>query len=110
MPEPQSETIDTTVEVVGVTNIKTVGEAAAYYTAQAMGNSVSHGKRLDILAETALAKAIEGIQTLDAETAIATQKLLSGNDLAQQLASLGSAIAQIQQSMKGAGNTPPVTP
>ena len=109
MAEPVNETLDAAVEAVNVANVKTIAEAGAFFMAQAMGNHVSHGKRLDILAENALAKAVEGIQTLDAAESTAIQKLLSGNDLAQTMSSLGTAIAQLQQLMKGAQSTPPET-
>lgn len=45
---------------------------------------------------------------------VAEQKVLSGNDLAQQLAQLqsmlGSLIPAMQAAAKGSGNIPPVTP
>ena len=110
MAEPISETVDTVVETVAVTNIKTVGEMAAWSTAQAMKDHVSHSKRLDILAETYLSRALKSADEVDPEQAAATLKLLTGNDLAQTLSSFGAVVAQLQQIVKGAQTTPPVTP
>lgn len=45
----------------------------------------------------------------DPTDAVSKQKILSGNDLVQQLGQLGSLIAQLQQTMKGAQSTPPET-
>lgn len=109
MPEPVSETIDTVVEAVAVTNIKTIAEMAAWTTAQSMKDAVSHAKRVDVLAETYLARALKTADEVDPEQAAATVKLLTGNDLGQIMASLGAVISQLQQVMKGAQTTPPVT-
>lgn len=116
MPEPISETVDTAMEAVAVANVKTVAEMAAWSTAQVMAshaqavsNAVSHQKRLDILAEQYLAKAMKGADEVDPSEAAATLKLLTGNDLANTMSALGTAIAQIQQLVKGAQTTPPVT-
>lgn len=45
----------------------------------------------------------------DPTDAVSKQKILSGNDLVQQLGQLGTLIAQLQQSMKGSQTTPPET-
>ena len=110
MAEPVSETIDTVVEAVSVSNIKTVAEMSAWSTAQSMKDHVSHAKRLDILAETYLSRALKSADEVDPEQAAATLKLLTGNDLAQTLSSFGAVVAQLQQIVKGAQTTPPVTP
>jgi len=109
MAEPVSETIDTVVEAVSVSNIKTVAEMSAWSTAQAMKDHVAHSKRLDILAETYLARALKSADEVDPEQAAATLKLLTGNDLAQTLSSFGAVVAQLQQIVKGAQTTPPAT-
>jgi len=121
MPEPSNETVDLAMEAVSVGNIKTIAEMAAFATAQSMKHSVEHANRLNILAETYLARALKGADEVDTSEAVANIKLLTGNDIAQQNTAIGSAlaqvqsqlgamVAQIQQLMKGAGNTPPVTP
>lgn len=100
---------DEIVESVGINNIKTLGESVAFYTAQQMGNTVSHQKRVDVLAETLLSVACKGLLEVDPAEAVSTLKMLTGDDIGQKLASLGSVIASIQQTMKGAQTTPPVT-
>lgn len=109
MPEPLSETVDTIVEALAVTNLKTVGEMAAWSVAQAMKDHVAHSKRLDILAETYLSRALKSADEVDPEQAAATLKLLTGNDLAQTMSSLGAMVGSLQQMIKGAQTTPPNT-
>jgi hypothetical protein len=53
-------------------------------------------KRTDIIAEAATAASVQGIQ--------------ASGGLATTVASLGSVVADLQQFVKAAGNTPPVTP
>ena len=109
MAEDVMTTVDAAVEAVNVANVKTIAEMAAWSTAQSMKDHVSHAKRLDILAETYLARALKSADEVDPEQAAATLKLLTGNDLAAGLASLGTVIAQLQQVVKGAQTTPPAT-
>lgn len=109
MPEVVNETVDAAVEAVNVANVKTIAEMAAWSTAQSMKDAISHSKRLDMLAETYLARALKSADEVDPEQAAATLKLLTGNDLAQIMGSLGTVVAQLQQLMKGAQSTPPET-
>lgn len=104
-----SETVNSAVEAVNVANVKTVAEMAAWTTAQAMRDHVAHSNRLNILAETYLSRALKSADEVDPEQAAATLKLLTGNDFAQTLASFGAVVAQLQQIVKGAQTTPPVT-
>ncbi len=78
-------------EGLAVENIKTIAGATAFYAAQMHGNKVSHQNRLDMIAEAAVGKIVESI--------IATSPNEGGVD-----------IAALQQLMKGAQTTPPVTP
>jgi hypothetical protein len=98
------------VDSVSNANIKTIAEAGAHAMAQIFQSSAAHANRLNILAEGALAKSLKNMQELDVSEAVSEQKVLSGNDLGQVLASLNAAVAAAQQLVKGAGNTPPVTP
>jgi hypothetical protein len=109
MAEVVNETVDSAVEAVNVANVKTVAEMAAWSTAQSMKDHVSHSKRLDILAETYLSRALKSADEVDPEQAAATLKLLTGNDLAQTLSSFGAVVAQLQQMVKTAQTTPPST-
>ena len=120
MPEPVNETIDLAMESVAVGNIKTIAEMAAFTTAQSMKDHVGHSKRLDILAETYLARALKGADEVDTSEAVANIKLLTGNDqaqfntgigasLAQVQAQLGAVLGALQQYAKVAQSTPPET-
>ncbi len=91
-------------------NMKTVGEAAAFYQAQAFANHVQSQNRLQMVAEAAVAKSIEMIQNIDMTEAAATTKVGTGNDVAAQMQALLAALNSGQQGVKAAGNTPPVTP
>ena len=74
------------VEAVANANFKSMAELG-------MQNSISHQNRLQILAEKALAKSLESMDTTQATEVDA-----------------GGVIAQLQQLLKGAQTTPPVTP
>ena len=97
------------IDSVANANTKTVAESAAFYQAQAMGNHIQSQNRLQILAETALAKSIELLQNISMEEASATNKLATGNDVAAQMQALLAALNSGQQGTKAAQTTPPET-
>jgi len=99
----------TVVDSVSATNFKVVADGPAFYTGLAMGNAVSHQNRLNQLAETALAASVKMILSVTPEQSVADQKILSGNDLASQLAALLAALGAGQQASKVAQTTPPVS-
>jgi ATP:corrinoid adenosyltransferase len=83
-------------------------------------DAVAHQRRMNILGELNLANAIKGIgediNEPSVENAVSAQKLLTGNDMAQNIAALNAAfsnmsqqLAGIQQSIKAAQTTPPET-
>lgn len=109
MPEPVSESVDTVIEAVTVANVKTIAEMAAWSTAQSMKDQISHANRVNVLAETYLARALKSADEVDPEQAAATLKLLTGNDIAQMMSTLGSVVASLQQLVKAAQTTPPPT-
>lgn len=92
-------------ESVAVNNIKTLGESVAFWTNALMQEYVASTRSTSIIRERLLKSVVE----TDPTESVAIQKVLSGNDLAQQLGQLGTIIAQLQQAMKGAQTTPPVT-
>lgn len=98
------------IDSVANANTKTVAESTAFWTAQAMGNHVQSQNRLQILAETALAKSIELLQNISMEEASAVNKVGTGNDVAAQMQALLAALNSGQQGVKVAQTTPPVTP
>ncbi len=77
---------DSILQAVANANFKTNAEIATQ-------NMVSHAQRLQILAEKALAKSLESMDTTQSTEIDA-----------------GALVAQLQQLMKGAQSTPPVTP
>jgi hypothetical protein len=90
------------VEGVALTNFKALAEMGAI-------NALGHSKRLDIIAETALVTALDRLNTTDVPEGLGLSAAQRG-DLSKVTAELGGTIAALQQLMKGAGNTPPVTP
>lgn len=98
------------IDSVANANTKTVAEAAAHSMALIFQSNAAHFNRMNILAENALQAAIKGLHEVDPTEAVSIAKTLTGNDLAQQIAALMSAISTGQQQSKTAGNTPPVTP
>ncbi len=89
-------------ESVAAANLKTIGEAAAYYTAMHMGNLTAHAKRVDTIAETAMARSIDLINNLGPAEARATSKVLTGNDSADQILQL---ITALQGALNAQGST-----
>ena len=100
---------ESTLEAVSNSNYKTIGEAGAFYQAQAMGNHVQSQNRLGILAESAIGAVIKNMNEVDPVQALSLVKANTGNDLAAQLAQLIAALGANQQSAKVAQTTPPIT-
>ena len=77
--------------------------------AQAAQNAVANQQAMNALGLSIVAKNTDVIANLQpAEASAQTNVLTSG--LASELAKLGASIAAIQQTLKGAQTTPPVTP
>lgn len=112
MPEDQpsvktrESTPDDIRESVAAVNLKCLGEATAYWTNALMAEHVAQTQAMNQVRTRMAGKLAEA----DAVEAASIQKILSGNDFGQQLAQLGTIIAQLQQSVKGAQTTPPTTP
>jgi hypothetical protein len=85
---------------------------------------IGHQRRMNILGELNLANAIKGIgediNEPSVENAVSAQKLLTGNDMAQQMLQFNSALADqkaemaalvsvLQQFIKASQSTPPET-
>ena len=91
------------VDSVVNSNFKAIAEQVAT-------NVLGHQHRLQILAEKALGNtlmAMDNVQT-SVPQGLGIQAAESGG-LSSQIASLGSAIAALQQLVKGAQTTPPPT-
>ena len=97
------------IDSVAISNLKTVAEVASHSMGLAMQNAVAHQNRLNIVAEAAIGNITKNLTEADPIEAVSILKTLSGNDLAQQLAQLLSALASNQQGAKTAQTTPPPT-
>lgn len=111
---------DSTFQAVANANYKNSAEAAmvqqqlalanqVQLQSQQLQNAISHQKRFDGIMEVAVGQVIKGLIELDPVEASAQVKAFTGNDVASQFGQLGTAIAAIQQLMKGAQSTPPAT-
>lgn len=100
------------VESVINANFKVIAEANASGIALAgqlsAQNAVAHQNSMNLLREFAVLEATGQRAGIDIAEATAAKKV-SEADLARSVSELGSAIAAIQQLMKGAQTTPPVT-
>jgi len=90
------------------TNAEFVTQALAQAGAMQFQNAVSHQNRVNVLAESALAKMLKNSTELDPEEASAIKKV-DNSDLAKVLAELGAAVSAIQQQLKGAQTSLPET-
>lgn len=97
------------VESVSVGNLKTIADASAHSMALAMQNAVAHQQAMQQIQLSVVGNITKRLTEVDPAEARSIGKVLTGNDLAEQLAQLSSAIASIQQQMKGAQTTPPPT-
>jgi len=76
---------------------------------QVSTNTAAHQNRLNILAEKALAKSLESMDTMQVGEGLGISAAQRG-DLAKQLADLTSVVASMQANVKGVQTIPPVTP
>jgi hypothetical protein len=83
-------------------NFKVVAESPAVAMA-------GHNERLQILAEKSLSKSIESMDTIQVTEGLGLAAAQRG-DLSKQIADLGMVISGLQQMVKTAQTTPPVTP
>jgi len=75
---------------------------------QVSTNTAAHQNRLNILAEKALAKSLESMDTMQVGEGLGISAAQRG-DLAKQLADLTSVVASMQANVKGVQTIPPVT-
>jgi hypothetical protein len=88
-------------EGVALTNFKALAEMGAI-------NALGHSKRLDLIAETGLVTALDHLTTTSVPEGLGLSAA-QGGDLSKVMAELGGVTAALQQYVKGAGATPPVT-
>jgi hypothetical protein len=90
------------IESVINSNFKSLAEMGAI-------NALSHQNRIQVLAEKALAKSLENMDTTDVPEGLGLSAAQRG-DLAKQISDLAAAVASMQASIKGGQTVPPVTP
>lgn len=90
------------LDAVTNSNFKTIAEQVAT-------NLSAHQNRLQILAEKALAKSLESMDTMQVSEGLGISAAQRG-DLTKLLGELAAAVAAMQVNIKGAQTTPPVTP
>lgn len=90
------------VESVTSTNFKVNAEADTI-------SSSDHRNRLRILSESALGMMINRMNSMDMLEALSLKQASTGNVVAETMANVGTAVASIQQLVKAAQTTPPVT-
>ena len=71
-------------------------------------NLLSHQQRLQILAEKALSKSLEAMDTTSVPEGLGVAAAQRG-DLGKVMSELGNVVSSLQQSVKAAQTTPPVT-
>lgn len=96
------------VDTVADTNMKTVGEAAAFAMGVLFNNQVSHAKRVDSIAEIYLGQLANIATSVDPVEAVAAAKLFKG-EADSSVGSLLSYLAAGQIGGKIAQTTPPET-
>ena len=90
-------------------NFKNIAEAGAFYAAMMTANSVAHQKAMDSITQLTFLSGARKYTEADIQEATAEKKLAEAGDIANKIAELGAAIAALQQIVKGAQTTPPVT-
>lgn len=100
---------ETVVAAVANENFKTVAGFAATQMNILLSEAVASAGRRANLADASMGQTLKVLNEIDPSEAVSVAKELEA-DLGKRMADLGAAVAGIQQLMKGAGNTPPVTP
>jgi len=71
-------------------------------------NALAHQNRVNVIAEKAMAKSLESMDTTSVPEGLGLAAAQRG-DLAKVVADLGAAVAGVQQLLKGAQTTIPTT-
>lgn len=89
------------LDAVATANFKTLAEAPAI-------NYTAHQQRLQLISEASLGNILNNLNNLDPAEATAVGAVNS-SQLGEKISQLGASVAGLQQIMKGAQTTPPVT-
>ena len=117
MAEPQTD--KTIIDTLSVENLKTTAGAGAHAMAVLAHEMGASAARRTGLADAAYGSMLKRLSELDVQEGIGEQKVATANlperqiemasGLAGAIASLNASVAAIQQMLKGAQTTPPVT-
>lgn len=97
------------IDSVSNVNTKNLGDAAAFAMGLAFADQVAHQRAMNSIREASVGAVVKSLVQVDPIEAVSTGKVLTGNDLAAQIAQLIAALSSAQQGVKAAGTTPPVT-
>jgi len=104
---------ETIVEDVGNSNFKVIANATASGIAQAGSiaalNASSHQHALNLISAAFVAESVLPRAGIDVTESTAVKKVAEA-DLARSVAEMGTAVSALQQIIKTALSTPPVTP
>lgn len=89
------------VESVINSNFKILAEQVAT-------NAAAHQHRLNLIAESSIGQIVNKMNSLDPAEAASISTVVR-SDFSKAIADLGASIASLQQFVKGAQTTPPVT-
>lgn len=113
-----------TVDTINIANMKTIAETLAAANANlaqmaaqtaglqmqnAAANQANQMNSATALSNAITTQAVNKLLNMDPSEAVAVGKVMTGNDVAQQLNAVLSALASGQQGVKTAQTTPPVT-
>ena len=103
------------IDSVAIDNVKSIAGGSAFYANLAMANAVQHQNltQQNAIAEQAalgVARlvAVKGLVETDPAEAVATNKMMTGNDVASSMQSLLAALNSGGQGVKSMQTTPPV--
>lgn len=100
---------ESVVESVVNSNFKNIAEMGAITAGVASQNLVSHTRTMDGLREAFIAESTLQRAGADPAEALSQTRIISA-DQGKVMAELGAAVAALQQIVKTAQSTPPVTP
>lgn len=97
------------LDSVAGSNFKTLADGPAFFMNQLIADSLTNQRNVNSIREASLSASLHKFAAYDIQEGVAVSKMATGNDLAQQLSAMGNMVAALQQSMKGAQTTIPVT-
>lgn len=97
------------VQSVADANFKSIAEANAIAMNQAIQNAVAHQQAMNAIAQATTTMCVNKLLNIDPAEAKSLTEAMTGNKGADAISALGTAVAGLQQMLKGAQSTPPVT-